>query len=123
MEGGRMIHAGWPLPERPGSLDAALDRGWDPKAAEHDRVTPEPLGEDWQTWLDRSVVAAKHRRELDGDDRCGTRCDRCDDRTCQIDGPELRACGVTCVDCPCSCTACERQREDMRADLQHRVRG
>ena len=47
---------------------------------------------------------------------CGTRCDRCDERmTCT--GPEPRACGVTCGDCPCPCRACLDQREDMRAEL------
>lgn len=48
---------------------------------------------------------------------CGiARCDSCNERmTCL--GPEPRACGVTCGDCPCSCTACLDQRADMREEL------
>lgn len=43
---------------------------------------------------------------------CGeVRCDRCEDRmTCL--GPEPRACGTTCGDCDCSCTACRDEAED-----------
>lgn len=52
---------------------------------------------------------------------CGEiRCDTCDERmTCL--GPEPRACGVTCADCPCSCTSCLLQRQDMREDLLNRL--
>lgn len=113
-----MILAGFPLPERPQSRDEADDRGFDPKSAEHDRLTPDPLDERWETWLNDSVRAAQHRREPTfEDDRCGTRCDTCDERTCAIYGPELRACGVTCCDCPCSCTACQRTKEDLHAEV------
>lgn len=119
-----MILAGFPLPERPQSRDEANDRGFDPDSAKHDRVTPEPLDEEWSTWLDRSVVAAKHRRDPENvDDRCGTRCWTCDERMCALDGPEPRACGVTCTTCACDCTACLRARDELRADLQHRIQG
>jgi hypothetical protein len=52
---------------------------------------------------------------------CGeVRCDRCGDRmTCT--GPEPRACGTTCADCPCDCPACVHVREDMRAELMHKI--
>lgn len=52
---------------------------------------------------------------------CGEiRCDRCDERmTCL--GPEPRACGVTCADCPCSCASCLLQRQDMREELTNQL--
>lgn len=46
-----------------------------------------------------------------------SRCDTCSERMCEVYGPEPRACSVTCADCPCDCTACLQQRQDMRADL------
>ena len=114
-----MILGNWwePTPPRPGSLDDAQARGFDPESVKHDRVTPEPLDETWQQWLDGAVTAAKHRREVGGDDRCGTRCWTCDDRMCAIDGPEPRACGVTCVECRCDCTACQRTKDDLHAEV------
>lgn len=119
-----MVLCGLPLPETPRSRDEADDRGFDPKSAEHDRVTPEPLGEEWQAWLDGSVRAAQHRRDPEMvDDRCGTRCWDCQERMCAIDGPEPRACGVTCADCKCSCTACERTQQEMRAEVARKVYG
>ena len=113
-----MILAGLPLPERPRSLDEANDRGFDSDSARWDAMPADPLDEQWQAWLDRSVVAAQHRRDesLD-DDRCGTRCDTCDERMCSVNGPEPRPCGVTCADCRCECTKCLQQREDMRDEL------
>lgn len=116
-----MILAGFPLPERPRNRDEADDRGFDPETATWDRVTPEPLDEQWTDWLNRSVVAANHRRNEDGDDRCGSRCDTCDDRMCAIWGPEPRACGVTCCDCPCDCSRCLEARDDMRAELRYQI--
>lgn len=50
-----------------------------------------------------------------------TRCDRCDERMCSDFGPEPRACGTTCADCPCDCTACLLEREDMRAELADQI--
>lgn len=46
-----------------------------------------------------------------------SRCDTCGDRMCAEMGPEPRACGVTCCDCPCDCTGCREKRDDLRADL------
>lgn len=116
---GNWHHADWePAPPRPGSLDDCMERGFDPATPECDRVTPEPLDEKWQEWLDQSVRAAQHRREPTfEDERCGTRCDGCDERTCALYGPELRACGVTCAECPCDCTACQRQKDDLHAEV------
>ena len=118
-----MILAGqWePTPPRAGSLDDCMARGFDTDSIRHDHATPEPLDDVWQAALDGAVEAAKHRAESDDDDHCGERCDRCQDRMCSLDGPEPRACGTTCADCPCDCTACLLVREDMRADLLHRL--
>lgn len=48
---------------------------------------------------------------------CGQiRCDTCAERMA-CTGPEPRACGVTCADCPCSCSPCAEaalDREDER---------
>lgn len=60
---------------------------------------------------------------VDHDETCGERCDRCQERTCSLFGPEPRACGVTCADCPCDCAACTAAREDARNDLLHRIQG
>lgn len=50
----------------------------------------------------------------------GSRCDTCGDRLCDLNGPEPRACGTTCADCPCSCTACLDARADRVAEtLRH----
>ena len=53
-----------------------------------------------------------------GVEDCGNRrCTDCGERmTCT--GPEPRVCGVTCVECPCACTACDeaaQYRQDERA--------
>lgn len=49
---------------------------------------------------------------------CGEeRCDRCNERMCETCGPEPRACGVTCADCPCDCQACLDRRQDERDEL------
>ena len=58
-----------------------------------------------------------------GVEDCGEiRCDRCGERmTCL--GPEPRACGTTCADCPCSCPTCFQVREEMRAELLHQIDG
>jgi hypothetical protein len=113
-----MILAGqWePSPPRPHSLDDCNDRGFDTDSAKWDRVTPEPLNEVWQAALDGAIAEAKHLRECDTPSCGDIRCQDCDERmTCT--GPEPRACGVTCEDCPCDCTACLRVREDMRDEL------
>lgn len=61
-----------------------------------------------------------HQGSIEGCTQCGERCDRCDDRMCSQWGPEPRACGTTCADCPCSCTACLDARADRAADtLRH----
>lgn len=44
------------------------------------------------------------------------RCDDCGERMCQTNGPDPRACGVTCADCPCSCTRCRDARWDAEID-------
>lgn len=51
----------------------------------------------------------------------GVRCDECDERMCSLDGPEPRACGTTCADCECSCTACWDARIDLRAELERQL--
>lgn len=113
-----MILAGqWePTPPRPGSLDDANARGFDTDSLRHDNATPEPLDDVWQAALDGAIDQARHLREGD-DERCGIRCEDCGDRMCAIDGPEPRACGLTCDRCACDCTACLRAREDMRDEL------
>lgn len=111
-----MIWGGFePTPPRPGSLDDCMARGFDTDSVKHDRATPEPLSPEWQDALDRSIEIVRHLRC--GVEDCGEiRCDRCDERmTCT--GPEPRACGTTCADCPCDCQGCLDQRADMRADL------
>lgn len=116
-----MIHAGFPLPERP-TLAEALDRGYDPHAPTHHHVTPEPLSDEWQAALDGSAMNAEHRRDDDlNDPSCGERCDSCDDRMCAVYGPEPRACGTTCCDCPCDCTSCVRVRHEMRAEVMAQI--
>ena len=118
-----MILAGnWhrePLPERPRNRDEAADRGFDPESIRHDRVTPEPLSPEWQQALDQANETVRHLRC--GVEDCGNRrCWDCGERmTCL--GPEPRACGVTCVACSCSCTACLQVREELRADLLHQI--
>jgi hypothetical protein len=52
-----------PLPEHPGSRDEADDRGFDPDSIQHDRVTPEPLDDEWQAALDGAVEQARALRE------------------------------------------------------------
>lgn len=47
----------------------------------------------------------------------GLRCDTCGERICEMNGPEPRACGTTCGDCPCGCDACWDARIDLRAEL------
>lgn len=112
-----MILAGqWePTPPRTGSLDDANARGFDADSLRHDHATPEPLDDVWQAALDGAIDQARHLRC--GVEDCGNRfCDDCGERmTCT--GPEPRACGVTCCDCGCECTACLRAREDMRDEL------
>lgn len=49
------------------------------------------------------------------------RCDVCHDRMCDEFGPEPRACGTTCGDCPCDCTGCIDARNDLRAELQRQL--
>lgn len=107
-----------PTPPRAGSYDDALARGFDVDSVRHDRSTPEPLTPEWQDALDRSLEIVRHMRC--GVEDCGQiRCPRCDERmTCA--GPEPRACG-TCVDCSCDCPTCFQVREEMRAELLHRI--
>jgi hypothetical protein len=117
-----VILCGYPLPEHPGSRDEANDRGFDPDSIRHDRVTSEPLDDEWQAALEGSIEAARHLREdVCHVPSCGTvHCGTCGERL-MCTGPEPRACGVTCVDCPCSCGKCIEAREDMRADLLHQL--
>lgn len=56
----------------------------------------------------------------------GERCSDCDERMCSEYGPEPRACGTTCGDCPCDCTACRDEAEDREMErlvLIERERG
>lgn len=117
-----MIWGGWePTPPRPGSLDDAMARGFDPDSARLPDSN-EPLNAEWQEHLSWAIRAGFHRRDPELiDDRCGIRCDRCDERMCAIDGPEPRACGVTCADCSCDCQKCTAAREDMRAELRRQI--
>lgn len=115
-----MIWGGYePTPPRAGSLDDCQARGFDVDSVKHDRVPPEPLSPEWQAALDRALEIVKHLRC--GVEDCGERrCDTCDERmTCT--GPEPRACGATCVDCPCSCDTCLMVREEYRAELMHQI--
>lgn len=52
---------------------------------------------------------------------CGDRrCIDCTERmTCH--GPEPRACGDICVDCPCDCQTCAHVRADLRAELMAQI--
>lgn len=62
--------------------------------------------------------------EIVVDDYCGDRCEgECGERMCAVYGPEPRACGSTCCECSCLCETCVHVREDMRADLLHRIQG
>lgn len=119
-----MIRHGSLTPEHTNSRDEAYSRGFDPDSAQHDRVAVEPNPQ----LLAGLRGQAATIRQIREDDRhwptCGnhdTRCDRCDERLCALDGPEPRACGTTCVDCPCDCTTCVHVQQDMRADLMHRI--
>lgn len=69
---------------------------------------------DDKTALDRGLAGC-------GVEDCGDiRCDRCTERmTCT--GPEPRACGVTCADCPCDCPPCAQRAQDRAADLAYDV--
>ena len=44
-----------------------------------------------------------------------TRCDLCDERMCDLNGPAPSpGCGARCVDCPpCDCTPCGDARDDL----------
>lgn len=105
---------GWGLEEHNSKLDRAINAGFDP-------------GEDYgsqpvdPTNITPAVARHNHQGATVGCDQCGVRCDRCDDRMCARWGPEPRACGTTCVECPCDCTTCQHVREDMRADLMHQI--
>lgn len=117
-----MIWGGWePTPPQPGSLDDAMARGFDPTTASLPDNT-DPLGDEWQHALDRSLEIVAHLKADDcGVPGCGViRCDRCDERMVCV-GPEPRACGTTCVDCDCSCDTCLMVREEMRAELQCKI--
>lgn len=117
-----MIWGGWePTPPRPGSLDDAQARGFDPKTVEHDRVPVEVTAQ-MRAMVGAALMNMRHRRQDDlMDDHCGERCLSCNDRMCAVYGPEPRACGTTCVDCPCSCDTCLMVREEYRAELMHQI--
>lgn len=56
-----------------------------------------------------------------GVEDCGQiRCDTCDERMACV-GPEPRACGTACVDCPCDCATCFQVREELRAELVRQI--
>ena len=115
-----MIWGGYePTPPRPGSLDDALARGFDVDSVRHDRSTPEPLTPEWQDALDRSLEIVRHMRC--GVEDCGEiRCDTCRERmTCT--GPEPRACGTTCGDCPCPCVSCAEAAQDYQDDRAYQI--
>ena len=62
-------------------------------------------------------------RYLDDCEPCaeGARCDDCGERMCADFGPEPRACGTTCADCPCDCSACMDVRADLAMELTWQV--
>ena len=106
---------------RPRSTDCPTGHcaGFDPDTVRADRYPGPPLDEAWQGALDGAIAEVKHMRC--GVEDCGNRrCDTCGDRMV-CTGPEPRACGTTCVDCPCDCTACQHVREDMRAELLRKI--
>lgn len=102
--------------------DLALEAGFDPHP---DDLLPPPAhhnlaaDDEWMVALRASTVQAEHL--TDGCRGCGERCDRCDERMCSEFGPEPRACGTTCADCPCDCTACWDARIDLRAELERQL--
>ncbi len=97
-------------------LDDAHDRGFAPHRDDLLPIAEHLLpgdGVDALAVFAAEVEAARHTCDVPA---CGTRCHDCDERmTCM--GPDARACGVTCWTCPCDCTACLRQREDMCDEL------
>lgn len=120
MSAARWAHPGLELGTS--KLDEAIDRGFDPGERDHPPAAHLDLAADdpWAIALSVSVEEAQRLRG--GHEDCGVvdcgevRCSTCDERmTCL--GPEPRACGTTCGDCPCDCSGCLLVREDMRADL------
>lgn len=105
-------------------VDRAIDNGFDP--GDDHGTQPAYTAAEWDA-LPHShpsklrVTRWVHQGSRDGCELCGERCDRCGDRMCSQWGPEPRACGVTCVDCGCDCPTCFMAREEMRADLLHRI--
>ena len=103
-------------------LDRAITAGFEP-GEDYDQPPAAWIEADFQasgyaTKAEWFAAGVEHSR-LCGDH--STRCDTCGERLCAIDGPEPRACGVTCADCPCDCTACQLAREDLRAELLHQI--
>lgn len=105
--------------------DLAEMRGFDPNPddllppAQH--LMPAP-GVDAMTAFAAEVEAAREAAHAEWcGESCGERCDTCQERMCATNGPEPRACGLTCGDCPCSCMSCEDQRRDLRAELEAQI--
>lgn len=106
-------------------LDLAISAGFDP-GEDYNQPAPAhlrpPAGVDALAVFAAQVEAARAHLDCGVEDCGNRRCDTCGDRMA-CTGPEPRACGVSCCDCPCDCTACLQARDDMRADLLHRIEG
>lgn len=68
-----------------------------------------------------NVAHHEHDTSSLGCRSCGERCDDCGDRMCDEFGPEPRACGTTCADCPCNCEGCLDVRADLAMELASEI--
>lgn len=97
-------------------LDDAIDRGFDPGEDYGRQPVADP-----DAPLSPRIVRWVHQGSPEGCQDCGERCDTCDDRMCSHWGPEPRACGTTCGDCPCSCTSCAEAAQDRQDDRAYEI--
>lgn len=67
------------------------------------------------------IRRAERRTEYAAEVAGEARCDTCGNRMCEVSGPEPRACGTTCAECPCDCPGCTQHRADLRADLERKI--
>lgn len=88
-----------------------------PRPAHLDLAADDP----WMVALTASVVEARALEAVCEPCADNSRCDTCQDRMCAEMGPEPRACGLTCCDCPCDCQGCRDARIDLRAELQRQL--
>lgn len=110
--------------DHPSRLTIAEEAGFDPQPGDGEQPAMtdaeyEALPADNPTKV--RMARWTHQGSPVGCERCGTRCDVCDDRMCERWGPEPRACGTTCDECPCDCTACLDRRADERAELLRQI--